>query len=225
MHEMKTRPAKPLRPAPSRSPRRDAKVSRKRIVHAATREFARWGYDGARMDAIAARARVSKTLLYHYFDSKEGLFIAVMEEIYQVMRQHHQELLLQKLEPAAAIEHLIRSVHRLFVVRQDILTLLNSENLYKASHIRKSKVIPTLYDPLLDALVDIHRRGAAAGSFRRDVDPVDLYISISGLSYFYIANNHTLGFIFHQNLLDPERLAAREQHIVDLIIGYLTSGR
>ncbi|HUE45848.1 MAG TPA: TetR/AcrR family transcriptional regulator [Aestuariivirgaceae bacterium] len=213
-----------LSPAPQ-PVRRNAEASRSRIIEAATKEFARWGYDGARMDAIAGRAKVSKNLLYHYFDSKEGLFIAAMEEVYRVMRRHHQDLLLQQLEPAAAIERLVRSVHQLFATRQDILTLLNSENLYQASHIKKSKVIPTLYNPLLEALVSVHARGAAAGIFRHDVDPVDLYISISGLSYFYIANNHTLGLIFHQDLLDPDRLAAREQHIVDVILGYLTAGR
>ena len=210
-------------PSPVRSGKRNAELSRSRIIAAATWEFAGRGYDGARMDAIANRAEVSKNLLYHYFSSKEGLFIAVMEEVYRVMRHHHQDLLLQRLDPIAAIERLIRSVHRLFVERQDILTLLNSENLYKAHHIRKSKTIADLYNPLLDAMIDIHRRGVEDGTFRRDIDPVDLYISISGLSYFYVANNHTLGFIFHQELMQPDRLAAREQHIVDVILGYLQS--
>lgn len=212
-------------PSPARSGKRNAELSRSRIIAAATQEFAGRGYDGARMDAIAARAEVSKNLLYHYFSSKEGLFIAVMEEVYRVMRHHHQDLLLQKLDPVAAIERLIRSVHKLFVERQEILTLLNSENLYKAQHIRKSRTIAGLYNPLLEAMIDIHRRGVEDGTFRKDVDPVDLYISISGLSYFYVANNHTLGFIFHQELMQPDRLAAREQHIVEVILGYLQSGR
>ena len=205
--------------------RRNAEISRARLVEAATEEFALRGYDGARVDAIVARAEVSKNLVYHYFAGKEALFIAVMERIYVLMRSHHQDDLLKQLEPRAAIERLIRSVHRLFVERPEIITLLNSENLHKAAHIAKSKRIKTLYNPLLEALIDILERGSAAGIFRRGVDPVDLYITISGLSYFYIANAHTLTFIFNEELLAPERLARREEHIVEVVLGYLEAGR
>ncbi|MEZ5858433.1 MAG: TetR/AcrR family transcriptional regulator [Geminicoccaceae bacterium] len=163
--------------------RRNAEISRARLVEAATEEFAARGYDGARVDGIVARAEVSKNLVYHYFAGKEALFIAVMERVYVLMRAHHQDDLLKQLEPRAAIERLIRSVHRLFVERPEIITLLNSENLHKAAHIAKSGTIRTLYNPLLEALIDILDRGSAAGVFRRGVDPVDLYITISGLSY------------------------------------------
>lgn len=205
--------------------RRNAEISRARLVEAATEEFALRGYDGARVDAIVARAEVSKNLVYHYFAGKEALFIAVMERVYVLMRTHHQDDLLKQLEPRAAIERLIRSVHRLFVERPEIITLLNSENLHKAAHIAKSERIKTLYNPLLEALIDILDRGSAAGVFRRGVDPVDLYITISGLSYFYISNAHTLTFIFNEDLLAEERLARREQHIVEVVLGYLEAGR
>jgi TetR/AcrR family transcriptional regulator len=205
--------------------RRNAEISRARLVEAATEEFAARGYDGARVDGIVARAEVSKNLVYHYFAGKEALFIAVMERVYVLMRAHHRDDLLKQLEPRAAIERLIRSVHRLFVERPEIITLLNSENLHKAAHIAKSGTIRTLYNPLLEALIDILDRGSAAGVFRRGVDPVDLYITISGLSYFYISNAHTLTFIFNEDLLAEERLARREQHIVEVVLGYLEAGR
>ena len=201
--------------------RRNADRTQARILDAARHEFAERGYDGARVDAIVARAGVSKNLVYHYFDSKEGLFIAVMEGVYGVMRAHHADDLLHRLEPRAAIERLVRSVHRLFVERREIITLLNSENLHKATHIAKSGRIATLYNPLLDALVDVLDRGSRAGLFRKNVDPTDLYITISGLSYFYLSNAYTLGYIFNEDLLTPERLRRREEHIVGVILGYL----
>lgn len=52
--------------------------TRARILNSAFAEFARKGYSGARVDAIARRARTNKRMLYHYFTDKEGLFGAVL---------------------------------------------------------------------------------------------------------------------------------------------------
>jgi TetR/AcrR family transcriptional regulator len=52
--------------------------SRHRILEAALTEFAAKGFAGARVDAIARRARINKRMLYHYFGNKEGLFRAVL---------------------------------------------------------------------------------------------------------------------------------------------------
>jgi len=200
---------------------RNAEQRRRAIVDAAREEFSAHGYDGARMDAIVARAGVAKNLAYHYFTSKEGLFIAVMEETYVTMRSSHSDALLKTLEPRAAIERLVRSVHRVFIDHPEIIPLLNSENLHRARHIAKSQKIRTLYNPLHEALVDILERGSRSGAFRPGVDPVDLYITISGLSYFYLSNSWTLGLIFHEDLLEAERLKKREDHIVEVVLGYL----
>jgi TetR/AcrR family transcriptional regulator len=201
--------------------KRDAAGTRRRIVEAATAEFAGKGYDGARVDAIAQRAGVNKNLIYHYFGSKEQLFIAVMEETYLLMRAHHRELELKQLEPRTAMATLVRATFQLFVEHPEVISLLNSENLYRARHVKKSQAIQSLYNPLLTALHEILGRGEAGGVFRTGVDPVDLYISISALGYFYVSNQHTLGFIFGQDLLDERRVEQREAHAVEVILGYL----
>ena len=51
---------------------------RRNIVEVATVEFAQRGYGGARVDAIAARTRTSKRMIYYYFGSKEQLYLAVL---------------------------------------------------------------------------------------------------------------------------------------------------
>ena len=64
-------------------------------------------------------------------------------------------------------------------------------------------------------------RGHAAGVVRGGVDAVQLYISIAGLSYFYLSNNHTLSAIFGRNLLSPKARSERLSHITDVILGYV----
>jgi TetR/AcrR family transcriptional regulator len=207
--------------APGVRNKRNAEKSRTKILAAATREFSLKGYDGARMDSIARRAQVSKNLIYHYFHSKEHLFIGVMEGIYVEMRSHHDEAKLQDVEPRQAVATLTRALHRLFADRPEIITLLNSENLYKARHIAKSKRIGTLYRPFLGGLGRLLKRGARLGVFRKRVNPIELYITISAISYFYFSNAYTLGYIFSRHMLTERNIRAREQHIVDVVLGYL----
>jgi Transcriptional regulator len=65
-------------PEPPSTPKGVA--TRRRILEAATEEFARWGIAGARVDRIIAAARTNKAQLYGYFGSKDGLFDAVIAD-------------------------------------------------------------------------------------------------------------------------------------------------
>jgi len=56
---------------------RDAEATKRRLLEAATAEFAAYGIAGARVDRIATAARSNKAQIYHYFGSKDGLFDTV----------------------------------------------------------------------------------------------------------------------------------------------------
>jgi TetR/AcrR family transcriptional regulator len=208
-------------PRRGRPPLRDAARTRERILKTATAEFTEKGYDGARVDEIVRRAKISKNLVYHYFDSKEQLFIEVMEGMYRVMRERQAEQSFAGLSPEEGMRKLVTFTFEVFLEQPEVIALLNIENLHKARHIRRSKNIPALYNPLIEAIEDLLHRGQAAGVFRDGVDPVDLYISISGLGYFYLANRHTLGTVFKTDLEAPARIAQRLQHMNEVILGYL----
>ncbi len=201
--------------------KRDAERSQAKILQAATDEFSAHGYDGARVERIAQRCGVNKNLLYHYFDSKEGLYLAVMERLYEGMRASQHDLSIKGLDPVEGMRQLIRHTFQHFIDEPAVISLMNTENLLRAKHIKRSQKIRSLYNPLIDTIGELLRRGRAEGQFKRDVDPVDLYISISALGYFYLANRHTLGFIFGVDLAAPDRLARRHDHIAELILGYL----
>ncbi len=64
----------------------DAPATRDRILDAAERAFADGGFAGARVDAIAAEAGVNKAMLYYYFASKEGLYRAVLERVFDAIQ-------------------------------------------------------------------------------------------------------------------------------------------
>src|SRR5690606_24255170 len=163
--------------------RRNAERTRATLLEIATEEFANKGYAGARVDEIVQRCGVTKNVLYHYFESKEQPFVEVMELAYERMRKRQNEWSFAELEPEEAIAKLTIYTFEHFRDEPQIIRLLNSENLYKAKHIKMSRKIPDLYNPLISAIKDVLAKGRAAGRFRDDVDLTDLYITISGLSY------------------------------------------
>src|SRR3546814_13611944 len=90
------------------------------------------------------------------------------------------------------------------------IRLLASENLHEARQVKQSKVVPQLYNPIMETIEELLKRGAKEGVFREGVDPIDLYISISALSAYYIAHRHTFEYIFKTKLMTPKRLKQRE---------------
>jgi AcrR family transcriptional regulator len=218
------RPARPptatARPSAPR-PTRDALRTQAAILAAATKEFARYGLGGARVDRIALRAKANKRMLYYYFGSKEDLFLAVLERAYENIRAEEQKLRLTDLPPAEGVTQLIVFTWNYFLAHPEFMTLLNSENLHRARHLKRSSKIEAMHSPLVATLSEVLRRGARQGLFRDNVDPVQLYVSIAALGYFYLSNNHTLSTIFGRDLLAPKAKAQRLRHIVELVQGFL----
>ena len=201
--------------------RRDPAKNQERILKAATAEFARYGLGGARVDRIAERAGANKRMLYYYYGNKEALFLAVMEASYARIRSAERGLKLGEIDPEEGIRRLVEFTWAYYLKNPEFLTLLNSENLHKARHIKRSKNIPAMHSPFVAMIEDLLKRGVRVGKFRRDVDAVQLYISIASLSYFYQSNRHTLSTVFARDLFSPRNRAERLRHMVELVLGYL----
>lgn len=211
--------AAPGRPAPRESSRQ----TREMILNGALAEFAEKGFDGARIDEIALRAGVNKNLLYHHYGSKDGLFSALLERTYATIRARQKDLQLRGLDPAEGMRRLVIFTGRIWVQYPEFLRLLQSENLNGGRHVRGSADIRRRYNPLLETINDLLTRGTRAGLFRKGVDPIDLYISISALSAHYISNAHTFEAIFGQRLMTPQRLRQRLEHAAEMVLGYLVA--
>lgn len=207
--------------APRRGRSRDPDATRARLLKVATAEFSEHGFDGGRVERIARKAGVNINLVYHYFGSKQGIYVAALEATYVLIRSYHQDMTLRDLDPVEAMSQLVRSTFRMFIEAPEAIGLLTAENVQQARHVQQSELIGGLYNALLEFIADTLDRGERAGLFRAGVDPVELFISINAEGYFYLSNRHTLGFILHQDLTTPERLKAREEHIVAVILGYL----
>ena len=200
---------------------RDPERTRAVILSAATEEFTANGLTGARVDAIAKRARVNKRMIYHYFGGKDGLYLAVLEATYAAIRAAEQDLHLTERDPVDGMRELVLFTWRYFLAHPEFLSLLGTENLHKAAYLKRSKPIRELHSPLVGIISTLLERGTKECVFREGVDPVELYVTIAALGFFYLSNRHTLSTIFGRDLSAPSSLAAREQHIVDVVLDYL----
>ncbi|MDA7416072.1 TetR/AcrR family transcriptional regulator [Xenophilus arseniciresistens] len=203
---------------------RDAERSQAAILLAARDEFAGHGLAGARVDRIAERAQVNKRLIYYYFNSKDDLFLAVLEQAYADIRAAERELHLTDMPPAQAIRRLTEFTWEYYLAHPEFLTLLNSENLHQGRHLAQSSRAREMNSPLIATLAQILERGRAEGLFRGGIDPVQLYVSIAGMAYFYLSNNHTLSAIFGRSLMTPKAQHERISHMCDVILGYVLKG-
>ena len=195
--------------------------TRQKILGAAVAEFARFGLGGARVDRIAQRAGANKRMLYYYFDDKDGLFLAALEDRYAHIRNAERSLELEHLDPREAVTRLVEFTWRYFLEHPEFMTLLNRENLHKGRHVKRSRRVQDMHSPLVETLGAVLRKGEAQGLFRKGVDPVHLYISIAGEIYFYLSNRYTLSQIFGRDLMAPRALAGRSRHVTQMILNAL----
>lgn len=207
--------------APARRVRRRPEIARGEILAAGAEVFAEHGFDGARLDKIARVAGINVSLIYHYFENKEDLFLAVLEEAYGKMRDEPFDFSAKRNDPRGAMVDFVRARFRIFVENPELVGLLNAENVHKAAHIEGSHKIRGLYKPLIADLEGLLARGAATGDFRADVDATDLFITLNAVGYFYLSNRYTLSTVLGADLTEPSRMAQREAHIIDVIVSYL----
>lgn len=201
---------------------RNPQASRARILEAARIEFVSHGLSGGRVDRIAEKSGVTKNLIYHYFGSKDALYLQVLERIYADLRAHQQDHDLRDLPPVEGMKRLVGNTFDHFVATPDLIRLMSIENIHYAQHLKRSVATKSLYGGLLDTIRILLKRGQDERAFRADVDAVDLYLSISGLAYFFLSNQHTLSWLLDRDLAAHRRVLKRRAHVVEMVLAYLT---
>ena len=183
--------------------------TKRRILAAAKAEFAKKGLGGARVDDIAARAKANKRMMYHYFGNKDDLFSHVVEDAYAEFREREAALELDSLDPVAAIMALIAFIWKYFLDNPEFITLVNSENLHKARHIKKSQRMQEMSRSFVGRMQQLLERGANVDVFRKGLDPVQVNITIAAVGYYYLTNRFTGSIVFERDMMAPAALAAR----------------
>ena len=193
------------------------------ILEVALREFADKGLSGARIDEIAAATRTSKRMIYYYFGSKEGLYLAVLEHSYREMRRIEGELMLDNLPPEDALRRLVEFTFDHHVAHEDYIRIVMNENIERGKYLAQSQIIQELNVPAISAIGRLYERGQAAGVYRAGLDPVDIHASISALTFFNVSNQYSFGQIFKRDLAASAARALRRANIVEMVVRFVMS--
>jgi len=211
--------ATPANGAPTRpvSGRRSPEDVQARILKAATGEFAEYGYAGARIDRISARAKTVDRMLYYYFGNKERLYKAILENAYAGMIAAERDFVLPADDPARGMRELIGHTWDLYVSTPDLIRLIMKENLLRGKYIKQMKGIKQVSTPLVEVLEAILKAGRAQGIFRRDVAASTVLMTIMSLGFFYVSNQYTISQWLNFDSSEQERRTAWQKHIVEVV--------
>ncbi|AAW61900.1 Transcriptional regulator [Gluconobacter oxydans 621H] len=148
-------------------------------------------------------------MLYHYFKSKDGLFRTVLEREYLNIREEETRLDLENLPPRTALETLVRFTWEYYIANPEFITLVNSENLCQAAHIRNSPTLKTISQKFVRRIQSLLDRGVRENVFRDGIDAAQLNITIASINYYYFTNRFTGSVIFERDFTAPEALEER----------------
>lgn len=199
----------------------DPQRTKANILEVAAAEFGEKGLAGARIDEIAALTQTSKRMIYYYFGSKEGLYLAVLEESYKRVRHIESELHLEDLEPEQALRRLVAFTFDHHLQHENYIRLVMNENINRGQFLAQSQHIQELNVPAIAAIKRLYERGVKAGVFRRGLDPVDIHASISALSFFNVSNQHTFGLIFKIDMKSAAYVAHRRDNVIEMIVRFM----
>jgi AcrR family transcriptional regulator len=189
-----------------------------KILNAATIEFARWGYGGARIERISARAGTNDRSLYYYFSSKKKLFRVVLEHAYLKLAQAEVALQIDRLEPIEGIEKLVTFTWKYYIENPELLSLINTENLHRGEHIKQSSLATTISSTQLDIIQRLVTRGSSLGVFHNESDPIHIFLTIAALSYFYLSNRYTLTAYLGVDMLESKRMSRWLEHMKSIVV-------
>jgi len=201
----------------------DPEQTKRNILDVATQEFSAMGLAGARVDAIAERTNTTKRMLYYYFDSKEGLYEAVLEKVYGDIRALEQELHIGELEPGAGLRRLVEFTFDYHDKHRDFVRLVSIENIHGAKYLEQLKSFKNRNVSILKTIEELLERGAASGAFRKDVDAYDLHLLISSFCFHRVANRYTFGAAFGRDPSSPRLRTRHRETIVEAVLRYVAA--
>jgi TetR/AcrR family transcriptional regulator len=192
--------------------------ARTRILDAALSEFAALGLAGARTERIATAAGVNKALLYYYFDSKEKLYTAAVEQSAARIRDSSMAVFLSESTPG---ERLVRTALNHFdriIGQQEFQSMMQQEmmRLHKGESDAMSIIIKRVFAPMMSMYQSLVREGIAAGELI-DVDWVQMHLSMLGANVFYFMSAPIWRKLTPLDPLNPDVLKKRREEMVHFL--------
>jgi TetR/AcrR family transcriptional regulator len=196
--------------------------SRAAILQAAVHEFAREGVAGARTDAIAKAAGVNKALLYYYFEDKEALYQAVLDEVFSGVRAAIHEAIAQPLPPRERLKAYV-CAHFDYIASNPLYPRIVHAEFLRASRdpSQVERIAKEYFRPVFGEVGALLMEGMQTGDFRR-VNPVHFIPSMVSVIVFYFTTAAPImKVMFGSDPMSPDLIAERRQAVLEFITSAL----
>jgi TetR/AcrR family transcriptional regulator len=200
--------------------KRNPEKTRGSILDVATEMFAQHGFHGTALNDLCQKAHANKRMIYHYFDNKEGLYLAVHRRGWEQLGSWFAQELVRNGTPAAPLSQgdllleAVKIFHDFVATNAIFVRLLMWDGLEggKASRALWSDIRGPLYRQIETLVV----AGQRDGFLPTDLKPGHLIISFMGAVAFYYSHAHTMVDIFQKDPLSAEAVEERKEQIVAL---------
>ena len=201
---------------PKAAAKRNPERTKGRLLRAAIRLFSAKGYHGVSVDEIVGLARTNKRMVYHYFGSKNDIYLAALVEVFSRLSDAEIQVSEEATRPDEKLQHLLAAYFRFLDQNPEFVRLLLWENLAQGRHIG---LHPELVNknPFMDRFRAIIHEGVATGIFRAPQDIKHLLINFIALCFIYYSNHYSLAISLRMNLDSPRNRALRLEQATNLV--------
>jgi TetR/AcrR family transcriptional regulator len=163
---------------------KETKSTEEKVIAAAVKEFAALGYAGARVDAIAERAKVNKAMIYYHFKSKEMLYERILKDITENIFKQVKEAAVGEGDPIEVLYSIIsRYMKILNSFDREFFQIMLREIASGGKHFRKI-AIPSLVLPVFSIIDPLIKEAMVQGRMR-ELNPYYTFMQIIGGIIFF----------------------------------------
>ncbi len=193
-------------------------ATRAQILKAAIEIFSTFGYEGGSTEKISKLAKSHDRMIYYYFGSKQGLYVAAIQEIYKQFNEAEAKLKLDIEKPVEALQEVAHFIWSYYQKHPEFITLLNNENLHRGEFISTSRETKKFSSPAISIVDKVLDQGKSLGIFRKDITARDIYLLIASMGYFYLSNQYTLSAFLGEKITTKAKLAHWGNFMDDVVL-------
>jgi len=193
-------------------------ATRAQILKAAIEIFSTFGYEGGSTEKISRLAKSHDRMIYYYFGSKQGLYVAAIQEIYKQFNEAEAKLKFDINKPVEALQEVAHFIWNYYQKHPEFITLLNNENLHRGEFISTSRETKEFSSPAISIVDKVLDQGKSLGIFRQDITARDIYLLIASMGYFYLSNQYTLSAFLGEKITTKAKLAHWGRFMDDVVL-------
>lgn len=189
--------------------------TRDRVLSVAQALFAEHGYRGTSLRDIARRIGIKAPSLLHHFPSKEQLYVAVLDKIFEGMEESAQRMLSGRGGYHAGCRAAIVGAIDYIAASPDSMRIIWHEMTEESGVGRQ--LLKRRVPPLFAMGVNFIFRGQRAGEFREEVDPFHFLLSLNSITIGFFTTAAMVRRLWNNNLLEPAVIERRKREVIDMV--------